>query len=553
MASLIINEATIEAKENNTPLFTCTLDARKAFDTVCHTSLMRKIYLQNPDKELVGIISAIYKNMTSQVKLNGKLGDEFNVLQGTRQGSVLSPTLYKTYINDLLKFLEENGIGAHIGDLYIATPTVADDVSLLSNNTEELQTMLNVTGDYANKERYTFNASKSEITNLGSKTEDKEVNYINDEPIFHGDSVLHLGISHCNIGSSNLVTSKISLLFKTTYSLMGSGLHGYNGLGPITALRIYHCYVMPRVLYGMASANLNKQQINKLESAHRKILRQIQCLPERTATAAVYLLPGELPFEGHLDLAKLSLLNSIIHSNNSVLLDMLSRQIAMKKLSSKSWFVSVFSLLQKYNLPLLSDLLKSSQSRNQMKLLFKRAVHKWWTDALRQECTTKTTLVFLNIDKLNTEDSHPVWKTVQSNLFDIKRAHVKAKLLTDTYPLQYHRAKFRIEDDDICKLCVLDTEDRAHFLISCAALFEVREVWIPKIKELVTQKAGFSTWLSIAQDKSMMMKLIIDPSNLKDGILKKLHKEDIDELETLSRIYCFKLHFRRSQLLQNLQ
>ena len=552
MASLIINEAIIEAKETKVPLFTCTLDARKAFDTVCHSSLIRKVYLQNTEEELVGIINAIYKDMTTQVKLDGKLGEEFKVLQGTRQGSVLSPALYKTYINDLLKFLEENGIGAHIGDLYIATPSVADDVSLLSNNTDELQTMLDVTGNYANMERYTFNASKSEIANLGSKAEDKEVCYINNDPIFHGDSILHLGICHSNSGSTSFVTSKISLLFKTTYSLMGSGLHGYNGLGPITALRIYQCYVLPRFLYGMASANLNKQQIQKLESAHRKILRQIQCLPERTASAAVYLLPGQLPFEGHLDLSRLSLLNSILHSNNSVLLDIMMRQVAVKTQSSKSWFVNIVSLLQKYNLPLLSTLLDCSLSKNQMKSLFKRAVNNWWTDALKQECTTKSTLVFLNIEDLSTEDYHPVWKTVKPNLFDIQRAHIKARLLTDTYILQHHIAKFKKEDSDTCKLCILDTEDRSHFLTSCAALFEVRDIWIPKIKDIIIKKAGSLAWLTLTKDRNLLMKLILDSASLKKGILKKFTKEDLEELETLTRIYCFKLHFRRCQLLQKL-
>ena len=66
-------------------------------------------------------------------------------------------------------------------------------------------------------------------------------------------------------------------------------------------------------------------------------------MPECTARAAVYLLPGQLPFEARLDLARLSLLNCIIHSENSLLLNVLRRQLAMKNMYSNSWFANVSS------------------------------------------------------------------------------------------------------------------------------------------------------------------------------------------------------------------
>ena len=102
LAALIISEATIEAVEDKDSLLVCTLDARKAFDTVNHSSLLRKLYLNSAGKETVLLDFSLYQDMTTKIKWHGKFGSEFKVLQGTRQGSVLSQLLYKVYINDLL-------------------------------------------------------------------------------------------------------------------------------------------------------------------------------------------------------------------------------------------------------------------------------------------------------------------------------------------------------------------------------------------------------------------------------------------------------------------
>ena len=62
----------------------------------------------------------------------GELSEHFNVRQGVRQGAVLSPFLYKTYINPCLKELKQNRLGLFIGGTYCGCPTCADDLALLS-------------------------------------------------------------------------------------------------------------------------------------------------------------------------------------------------------------------------------------------------------------------------------------------------------------------------------------------------------------------------------------------------------------------------------------
>jgi hypothetical protein len=60
-----------------------------------------------------------------------------------------------------LAILRRSGLGVHIGDLYFGSPTCADDVLLLSFDSDDLQIMLDLTEDFSNKRRYILNASKS--------------------------------------------------------------------------------------------------------------------------------------------------------------------------------------------------------------------------------------------------------------------------------------------------------------------------------------------------------------------------------------------------------
>jgi hypothetical protein len=54
----------------------------------------------------------------------------------------------------MLNLLHEHRLGSCIGNIYCGTPTVADDVVLAAGNAHELQAMLSVQENYANRENY---------------------------------------------------------------------------------------------------------------------------------------------------------------------------------------------------------------------------------------------------------------------------------------------------------------------------------------------------------------------------------------------------------------
>ena len=95
-------------------------DISKAFNRVWHAGLLHKLMSYRISSQIFALIFSFLSNRQLQVVLDGKSSQEYSVNDGVPQGSILCPTLFLLYINDLLD------------DIICNITIYADDTSLYS-------------------------------------------------------------------------------------------------------------------------------------------------------------------------------------------------------------------------------------------------------------------------------------------------------------------------------------------------------------------------------------------------------------------------------------
>jgi hypothetical protein len=74
---------------------------KKAFDTTWHRDLLYELSKLQFPTNLIRLINSYLSNRKSRVSVEGKLSTPRKTQAGVTQGSVLAPTLYSLYINDI--------------------------------------------------------------------------------------------------------------------------------------------------------------------------------------------------------------------------------------------------------------------------------------------------------------------------------------------------------------------------------------------------------------------------------------------------------------------
>ena len=160
-ACFVLKETVLNYFGSNTDVHACFIDIKKAFDSVNHNILMKKLLSCGIPVEYVDIIKYSYANQFVNVRFKSCYSEEWKIGRGVRQGGVLSGMLFNIYIDSLIDNVSSMKQGCKLGIHSANVIAYADDIVLLAPSLRGLQSLLDKAVEEASLLRLEFNSSKS--------------------------------------------------------------------------------------------------------------------------------------------------------------------------------------------------------------------------------------------------------------------------------------------------------------------------------------------------------------------------------------------------------
>ena len=114
----VLQEAIQSLRERSKKAYVAFLDVRKAFDMVWQAGLLVKLHQKGIKGHLWRLLNNWYRTASSTVLWAQQTSRQFNIMQGVRQGRVLSPFLYCLFVDQLLDILSAFGFGVSTDNIY---------------------------------------------------------------------------------------------------------------------------------------------------------------------------------------------------------------------------------------------------------------------------------------------------------------------------------------------------------------------------------------------------------------------------------------------------
>ena len=166
-----------KAIEEGHPVDVAYLDFAKAFDSVPHKRLLRKLHSYGLGGNILHWIENFLLGRRQRVRLNGICSEWAPVTSGIPQGTVLGPCLFVMYINDLPR------------DLVSGVKLFADDAKIYSVLTDQgpepLQADLVRLQKWSSDWLLPFNVSKCSILHLGKRNPHHSYRMLGQELVRH--------------------------------------------------------------------------------------------------------------------------------------------------------------------------------------------------------------------------------------------------------------------------------------------------------------------------------------------------------------------------------
>ena len=172
------------------PLIVMQIDFAKAFDSVDHETLWAVLEMYGIHGQTLDALRASYQEVRMRVKVNGRLGQEFTVGQGVKQGCPLSVVLFGLFIEMLAHYIDAHDTdckrrlpdrwreleaqSAALDEYTLTNLLFVDDASLVATGYERARCLLELLADFCRATGMVCNATKCEVLVFGGNSRERK-------------------------------------------------------------------------------------------------------------------------------------------------------------------------------------------------------------------------------------------------------------------------------------------------------------------------------------------------------------------------------------------
>jgi hypothetical protein len=142
------------------------IDYRKAFDTVNHSVLLRKLEVYDLSADTLSWFSSYLQERQQLVCMGGYSSAMLPLKAGVPQGSVLGPLLFLVFINDLPLESGDASVDIYADDTTVSAAAEWRETSKL---TSTMTTALTSISNWTSENKLSINSSKTKTVLFGSK------------------------------------------------------------------------------------------------------------------------------------------------------------------------------------------------------------------------------------------------------------------------------------------------------------------------------------------------------------------------------------------------
>ena len=167
--NFILDTVLWKAKALAKKIHLCYVDVSKAYDSINRSILWSRLSSMGFGGHFLQSLQALYSGDTVDSSVNGISTCPVYLRRGLRQGCSLSPILFALYISDIGNDLTLSTVGFEVGGLVVSGLLFADDIVLISRDSEGLMSLISLVKKHCDGLRLEISVSKSNVVSPGDQ------------------------------------------------------------------------------------------------------------------------------------------------------------------------------------------------------------------------------------------------------------------------------------------------------------------------------------------------------------------------------------------------